>query len=119
MRVLTVKQPWASLIASGIKRIENRSRKPPAAIATGERFAIHAGMGWDKNGEPFSGRADLPAGRIICTARVERVVTESDDPFFVGPFGWVLRDIQPAASASLRGQLGLWSVTDDAVTMGR
>lgn len=47
MRALTVKQPWASLIASGIKQVENRTYKPPTTMLGGKRFAIHAGKGFD------------------------------------------------------------------------
>lgn len=41
MRALTLTQPWAGLVASGIKLIENRSRRPPSNML-GEQFAIHA-----------------------------------------------------------------------------
>lgn len=46
MRALTVKQPWASLIASGIKRVENRTYPVPKTVR-GQRVAIHAGKGFD------------------------------------------------------------------------
>lgn len=49
MKALTVKQPWASLIASGIKGVENRSWKVPKSIQ-GQRIAIHAGKGFDADG---------------------------------------------------------------------
>jgi activating signal cointegrator 1 len=46
MKALTIRQPWASLIAAGIKTVETRSRR------TSHRgpIAIHAGM---KRPEPF------------------------------------------------------------------
>jgi len=47
MRALTVKQPWASLIASGIKHVENRTYPVPKTMLGGVRFAIHAGKGFD------------------------------------------------------------------------
>lgn len=43
MKALTVHQPWAQLIAIGVKRIETRSRRAPVALI-GERIAIHAGV---------------------------------------------------------------------------
>lgn len=110
MRALTVKQPWASLIASGVKRIENRSWRPPAALV-GQRIAIHAGAGWDKRGERHTTarRGELPQGRVVCTAIIDRVVEASDDPFWIGPLGWVLRDVRPVNDApSVRGGLSLW-----------
>lgn len=41
MKVLTVKQPWAYLLCSGIKDIENRTWKLPKKYK-GERVLIHA-----------------------------------------------------------------------------
>lgn len=39
---LTVRQPWASLIVEGVKRVETRTRPCPAKYI-GQRVAIHAG----------------------------------------------------------------------------
>lgn len=113
MRALTVRQPWASLIASGAKRIENRTWRPPAALM-GQRIAIHAGAGWDKRGEGFTParKGELPQSRVVCTAVIDRVVEASDDPFWIGPLGWVLRDVQPVDDATpTRGSLGLWPLS--------
>ena len=41
MKVLTIKQPWAYLIAAGIKDIENRTWKCPEKYI-GKRVLIHA-----------------------------------------------------------------------------
>ena len=41
MRTLSVRQPWASLICSGIKDVENRTWAPPVS-AIGEKLLIHA-----------------------------------------------------------------------------
>ena len=77
----------------------------------GERIAIHAGAGWDKRGEPFSSarKGELPQSRVVATAIIDRVIEASDDPFWIGPLGWVLRDIEPVEDAPLvRGGLSLW-----------
>lgn len=42
MRALTLTQPWAGLVASGIKLVENRSRAIIRPADFGEPFAIHA-----------------------------------------------------------------------------
>lgn len=42
MRALTLTQPWAGLVASGIKLVENRPRKMIRPDDFGKRFAIHA-----------------------------------------------------------------------------
>lgn len=80
VKAITVRQPWASLIADGRKRIETRGWPLPAEML-GERLAIHAA----KQGEPTlpaaaaravrelygsDWRSDLPSGAIIATVRV-------------------------------------------------
>jgi hypothetical protein len=42
LRALTLTQPWAGLVASGIKLVENRPRKMIGKAHFGKRFAIHA-----------------------------------------------------------------------------
>lgn len=42
MRAITLTQPWAGLVASGIKLVENRPRAMGADKMIGERIAIHA-----------------------------------------------------------------------------
>ena len=48
MRALTLTQPWAGLVASGIKLVENRPRRAPATLI-GQRFAIHASRAIDED----------------------------------------------------------------------
>ena len=52
MKAISIKQPWASLIAHGIKDIENRTWKCPQKYI-GQRVLIHAskgkGDGWILN----------------------------------------------------------------------
>ncbi|MGZ6363685.1 MAG: 2-oxoglutarate dehydrogenase E1 [Ktedonobacterales bacterium] len=42
MKVITIRQPWATLIACGAKSIETRSWRPLAELKPGDRLAIHA-----------------------------------------------------------------------------
>lgn len=42
MRALTLTQPWCGLVASGIKRIENRQRRMISPVDFGKPFALHA-----------------------------------------------------------------------------
>jgi hypothetical protein len=51
LRVLTIKQPWASAIAAGVKDLENRSWDPSRMLFTGAGhsngwFAVHAGASY-------------------------------------------------------------------------
>lgn len=130
---LTVRQPWAYAIASLGKRVENRSWKPPAeVVATGEPILIHAGHNW-MDPEPgffekhpdlrdnFPQRGSLPGGVFVAVAKVASVVTESGDPWFLGPYGWILDDVvalnQPLVSA--KGALGLWTPNPEALRLLR
>lgn len=81
MRTLTVKQPWATLIAEGVKDVENRTwhtkyRGP---------LAIHAGMAYDDAAHQFPAAAhaflhddrirklrvpDLPRGAIVAVVEL-------------------------------------------------
>ena len=53
MKVLTIKQPWAYLIADGIKDIENRTWKCPEKYI-GQRILIHASAMPVSNGKCIS-----------------------------------------------------------------
>jgi hypothetical protein len=48
---LTLKNPWADLIARSDKRVENRTWMPHQGV---HQLLIHAGKGWDDNAPAFS-----------------------------------------------------------------
>jgi hypothetical protein len=49
MRALTLTQPWAGLVASGVKLVENRPRSMIKAEDFGKPFAIHASREIDES----------------------------------------------------------------------
>lgn len=49
MRALTLTQPWAGLVASGLKLVENRPREMIKREDFGKRFAIHASRELDES----------------------------------------------------------------------
>lgn len=53
---------------------------------------------------------ECPSGAIVAVARLASVVAASDDPWFVGPFGWVLDDVRVIEPVPCRGQQGLWEL---------
>jgi ASCH domain len=127
---LTLWQPWASLIAAGIKRVENRSWSRDNIA--GQRIAIHAGLAWDTSAlDSFLHRpypfADICAqarnvkGAIVCTVLVTGFVTKHDirlpstvpaeiAEWFSGPIGWVLDEVRSFAPIRCKGAQGLWRV---------
>ena len=87
MKAITIRQPWASLIASGTKKYETRSWKTnyrgPIAIHAGKETApdifnlIHGDTDFMarliKNGITPRNLKDLPHGAIIATAELVNV----------------------------------------------
>jgi hypothetical protein len=117
MKALSIRQPWAWLIVAGYKRVENRTWR------TGYRgpLAIHAGQAFDLDGYLWVLRAfpaiemphpdSFPRGKILGTAVLSDIVTESADPWFCGPYGWVLRAPRMLMEQlPRRGRLGLFDV---------
>lgn len=149
IRALTVIQPWATLIAHGPKRVENRTWEPPRWLRAGF-LAIHAGVRVDADhwadaracaqaagllGQlpaldgltPLLGRRDrladaarkhyaeraVPYGAVLAVARVRSFLTDEDapaDPWFCGPFGWVLSDVVAIEPVPCKGAQGLWEL---------
>ncbi len=129
MRAITVSQPFASLIASGEKWIENRTWP---TVYRG-KLAIHAGKGTQ-----YLDRQQLrqyPTGAVIAVAElvgcysIEQILANDADPTMrklringsiwnwseaarhqhaEGPFCWILQNIQPIEPVQCRGSQGLW-----------
>lgn len=129
MKVITVKQPWASLIAEGYKKYEFRTWNTKYR---GD-ILIHAGINIDKEAmkrfEHYN--LDYPTGCIIAKA----TLTDSiyvDDEFVktIGPtnllvykniinkgdwngYGFKLENIKKINPIPIKGQLGLWNYEGD------
>lgn len=122
MKALSIKQPWLWAILEQGKRIENREWRPPTWII-GQRIALHASKGLDREGAAacahiagvdLPGVADVPRGAIVATAVITGCVTESQDKWFFGTYGWVLDLVwELPAPVACRGALGLWNVPAD------
>lgn len=69
MKVLTLTQPWASLVVLGVKRVETRSWR---TSYRGE-LVIHSAKGWSREDRDFAGelvrRGILPAPAADYTGR--------------------------------------------------
>lgn len=136
MRALSLQQPWADAIASGLKPVENRTW-PPWPGVLGETIAIHASASPRRSAEAqyrrLAGRAarplrDMPLGCVIATARVVGALHVSSgravgdlterqrsrvlsSPWTEGPWAWLLDQVRALdASVPCRGALSLWVV---------
>ena len=72
MKAITLYQPWAHLVAQGVKIYETRSWPPPSSLI-GERIAIHAGKRFEDAEKEVAescgfDEADMAFGAIVCTA---------------------------------------------------
>lgn len=120
LMALTLRQPWATAVCDFGKRMENRTWRPPKAVL-GQVIAIHAGRTFDEDGADWLAARlgkmvaskTVPSGAIIALARIQQVVTDSDDPWFVGPYGWKLSGVLPLDPVPCKGKLHLWAVPMD------
>jgi hypothetical protein len=113
MRTLSIRQPFAALIAAGIKDVENRSW----ATSYRGRILIHAGLARPSADllaeieEDFGIKIpSLLYGGIIGTAEIVDCVSRSKSPWFCGPFGFVLANPRPLPFQPCRGQLGFFEI---------
>lgn len=132
MKALTIKQPWASLIIRGGKDIENRDWR---TRYTGI-IAIHSSAKMSR--EDMQDACDLmrqfvprfsadrfrqdgfPTGAILGTVEIVGCVSQSDSPWFVGDYGFVLRNaVAFSEPIPCRGALGFWEVPEDLVRRSR
>ncbi len=132
-KVLTLTQPWATLLATGEKRLETRSwqtrYRGPLAIHAAAAFPLPARrlcadepLAGALGRHGYLGPGDLPRGVVLATCRlvaIRRVASATDVPqgdearfgdFSIGRFVWVVADVRPLARPlPERGRLGLWT----------
>lgn len=113
MRVLSVRQPWASLIGSGKKTIELRSWRTayrgPVLVVSGA--------------QPWKGKHDWPLGPTACAICVVDLVdcraASVDDAAAacIEPpadhYAWVLRNQRPVTAVPVKGRLGLYRADEE------
>lgn len=122
MKVLTLKQPWATLVAEGIKQYEFRSWKTNYR----GKVLIHAGAGVDKKEmERFKSlNLEYPSKRIIAEVEIadcleldeklnEKIINENNIAYgskYRTGYAWKLRNVRKIKSdETINGKLGLWN----------
>jgi hypothetical protein len=122
MKALSILQPFAWLIVTGKKDIENRT------WVTGYRgpVLIHAGKTYPKIDYEFNAQdwPDYPAtreemiGGIVGIATITGCVSKSDSPWFNGPYGFTLTNARALPKlVPMRGALGFFDVPPDVLAM--
>ena len=123
MKVLTLKQPWATLVAEGIKKYEFRTWKTNYR----GRVLIHAGAGIDK--KELARFKDLnleyPSKKIIAEVEIKDCL-ELDDKLndeitqenniaygskYRTGYAWKLKNVKKInVDKEINGKLGLWYI---------
>lgn len=133
MKTISLWQPWATLIALGVKRFETRSwstnYRGPLAIHAAKRqvdrtelnqYIVDALV---RNG--ITGTGLLPYGCIVCTVDLVDILYSHEAPkssFFSenerffgdytpGRFAWRLDNVQRVDNIPARGSQGFWEWT--------
>lgn len=128
MKVITIKQPWATLIAEGYKEYEFRTWKTKYRGP----ILIHAGKGVDKKAmEKFKHlNLEYPVGQIIAKATITDCVYVDEefaqemykkDPAVYGlviknewdGYGFKLENIEKLKPIKINGKLSLWNFDYD------
>lgn len=135
MKALTISQPYADLIASGAKWVENRRWE---TLYRGP-LAIHAGKGTQylttNELKRYQTGAIVAVAELVCCLHIPTLREHRGAPLGVrnrlsseevaavlahehteGPFAWVLRDIRRLAiPVTYRGAQGLFDIPDEIV----
>jgi hypothetical protein len=126
MTALSIRQPWAWMILHGGKDIENRNW----STRVRGRVLIHAAKGmtqdeWSNAWYFSSGsganvkavetrltRNNIERGGIVGSVEIVDCVASSDSRWFMGRYGFVLRNPTPMPFVPYKGQLGFFQVPD-------
>lgn len=129
MKVITLRQPWATLVAEGIKKYEFRTWKTNYR----GKVLIHAGAGVDKKDmERFKDlNLDYPSKRIIAEVEIEdclelddelnnKIINENNIAYgskYRTGYAWKLKNAKKIKSNEIiNGQLGLWNYEKNKTT---
>lgn len=125
MLALSIRQPWAALILHAGKDIENRTW----STRVRGRVLVHAGKGMTgqeyNDAIGFAGwTCEVPfatliryceapmlaRGGIVGSVEIVDCVQSSPSPWFMGDYGFVLRDPRPLPFVPYKGALGFFDV---------
>jgi hypothetical protein len=114
---ISIKQPYAWLVVTGKKNIENRSwythHRGPLAIHAGLKRISKVEL--EDIARKYRVRIppeQLQRGGIIGVVDLVDVVTSHDSKWFHGPYGWVLRNARQTRFFPMTGRLGFMQVPE-------
>lgn len=101
LRALSIRQPYCENILHDGKSVENRTW--PTKFRG--RFLIHASKKFEGYREPGT---DYPMGGIVGMAEITDCITAMDDPWFYGPYGFLLENIIELPLIPCKGALSFF-----------
>lgn len=117
MKALTLHQPFAWAVSTGLKRIENRGwdtrYRGPLLIHAGLKMEYEEFDRLDASG--YTTPEEVHVGAYVAVVELADVITEAPawdrEPFpFRGPYGFVLKHaVALEEPLDARGRLGMWS----------
>ncbi len=130
MKVLTIKEPYASIIMSGLKEYETRSWKTNYR----GKIYIHASIKIDDDLKSrndlqklvYDNNITLKPGYILCEAYLDDCIYMNDmfiknvsdkekmvGRYELGRYAWHLSDIRVIEPVQAKGKLGIWNYDFD------
>lgn len=114
---LSIKQPWAELIALGYKDVENRewytAFRGPFFIHASKNFDDD-GFNWIKSNFPeinLPSRNEFLLGGLIGVSEIKDCVKQSSSPWFFGTYGFVLSSSKKLEKfIPMKGKLGFFKI---------
>jgi hypothetical protein len=114
-KIISIRQPWATLIVRGIKDIENRSwatrYRGPVLVHASLRRSPHSLADIARQFGIDLPKVELPLGGIVGTTNIIDCVAAHPSPWFEGKFGFVLEQSRELPFMPWKGSLGLRSAT--------
>jgi len=116
-KALSIRQPWAWAIINAGKDIENRTwstkyRGPVCIHASANKSTAEhddSAFFMHQIGIVAPLFINLPRGGIIGVADIVDCVDEpKENPWFFGPYGFVLRNVRPVPFIPVKGALGFF-----------
>lgn len=127
MKTICIKQPWASLIATGKKTIETRTwqtkYRGDLLVVASLQLDKHAALVLPRIVHPLPPPAGdkhtYPLGQAVAVVRVvdcrlmkKNDVTAACCDVYGGAWAWILEDIRAIQPFSVKGRLGIFEVSD-------
>ena len=111
LKAISIRQPWAWLVANGHKEIENRiwatHIRGPVLIHAGLSMSDFTVYELDSIKKEYRVKVPLKlhTGGIVGVAEIVDCVEKHRSKWFDGPYGWVLANARPLPFRSCLGKL--------------